>query len=69
MGGRVFRSEESRNLVTSQQYIDAQKALDPGYCFATAFAGLQTRTPQEARGPSAMDGRVFPDDEQISTSP
>ena len=27
-----------------------------GYRFATAFAGLQTRTPKAARSASAMDG-------------
>src|SRR6185437_16994808 len=32
------------------------KSLGPGYRFATAFAGLQTRTPKAAHSASAMDG-------------
>jgi hypothetical protein len=31
-----------------------------GYRFATAFAGLQTRTPKAARSASAMDGASIP---------
>jgi hypothetical protein len=38
----------------------AQKTLGPGYRFATAFAGLQTRTPKAARRASAADGASIP---------
>ena len=59
MDGRVLRSEESRNPVTPVRHLE-RKALGPGYRFATAFAGLQTRTPKAARSASAMDGASNP---------
>jgi len=44
-------------------YADVRSGILPsqsGYRFATAFAGLQTRTPQAARSASAMDGASIP---------
>jgi len=46
---------ESLDPVTLVQHKSI-KSLGPGYRCATAFAGLQTRTPQAARSASAKDG-------------
>src|SRR5690348_10472401 len=56
------RASRRMRRVTQRLFEQAlnAKSLDPGYRFATAFAGLQTRTPKAARSASAMDGASIP---------
>jgi len=66
------RTEMQRHCVTRRILRLALRAIgcadvrsgilppQSGYRFATAFAGLQTRTPKAARSASAMDGASIP---------